>query len=118
MLSNAERKKLVLDLYNQGKTIRQIAKEARMSFRDINTVLKKAAASLESEYSKKQSDESSSNGKATEIVVDKATQAFKLFTQLQKPIEVSWEQRKQSDGNKNGQQGITKACSPKLLKIA
>jgi DNA-directed RNA polymerase specialized sigma subunit len=46
MLSNAEREKLVLDLYNQGKNIRQIAKEARMSFRDINTLLKKAAANL------------------------------------------------------------------------
>jgi hypothetical protein len=35
MLSNAEREKLVLDLYNQGKNIRQIVKEARMSFRDV-----------------------------------------------------------------------------------
>jgi Mor family transcriptional regulator len=52
MLSNAERKKLVLDLYNQGKNIHQIAKEARMSFPDINTVLKKVAASLESETNK------------------------------------------------------------------
>jgi Mor family transcriptional regulator len=43
MLSNAEMEKLVLDVYNQGKNIRQIAKEARMSFRDINTVLKKTA---------------------------------------------------------------------------
>jgi hypothetical protein len=49
MLSNTVRVKLVLDLYNQVKNIRQIAKEARMSFRDINIVLKKAAASLESE---------------------------------------------------------------------
>ena len=87
MLSNTEREKLVLDLYNQGKNIRQIAKEARMSFRDINTVLKKAAASLESENNKKQSDESG-NGKAIEIV-DKATQAFKLFSEGKKPIEVA-----------------------------
>jgi hypothetical protein len=88
MLSNAEREKLVLDLYNQGKNIRQIVKEARMSFRDINTVLKKAAANLETENSKKQSAESS-NGKAIEIVVDKATQAFKLFSEGQKPIEAA-----------------------------
>ena len=33
-----ERQKLVLDLYyNQGKNIREIAQEARMSFRDIGT---------------------------------------------------------------------------------
>jgi transposase len=87
MLSNTEREKLVLDLYNQGKSIREIAKEARMSFRDINTVLKKAAAKTESENNKKQSDESS-NGKAIEIV-DKSTQAYKLFSEGKKPIEVA-----------------------------
>jgi cytidylate kinase len=85
MLSNAEREKLVLDLYNQGKNVRQIAQEARMSFRDINTALKKAAASLESETNKKQS----ADDKVTEIVVDKATQAFKLFSEGKKPIEVA-----------------------------
>jgi DNA-binding NarL/FixJ family response regulator len=31
-----ERERLVLDLYNQGKTIREIAKEARISFRDMS----------------------------------------------------------------------------------
>ena len=30
-----------IDLYNQGKTIREIAKEIRMSFRDIGAILKK-----------------------------------------------------------------------------
>jgi DNA-binding NarL/FixJ family response regulator len=37
-----ERERVVLDLYNQGKTIREIAKEARMSFRDIGVILNKA----------------------------------------------------------------------------
>jgi transcriptional regulator len=74
MLYNAEKEILVLDLCNQGKNIRQIAKEVRISFRDINTVLKKAAANLESENSKKQHDESI-NSKVTEIV-DEATQAY------------------------------------------
>jgi hypothetical protein len=41
MLTRQEREQAVLDLYNQGKTIREIAKELRMSFRDIGTVLKK-----------------------------------------------------------------------------
>ena len=41
MLTRQEREQIVLDLYNQGKTIRDIAKEVRMSFRDIGTVLKK-----------------------------------------------------------------------------
>jgi DNA-binding NarL/FixJ family response regulator len=40
ILTRQEREQVVVDLYNQGKTIRDIAKEVRMSFRDIGTVLK------------------------------------------------------------------------------
>ena len=42
ILTRKERERLVLQLYNQGKTIREIAKEARMSFRDIGVILNKA----------------------------------------------------------------------------
>jgi hypothetical protein len=42
-MTRQEREKVVLDLYhNQGKNIREIAQEARMSFRDIGTILNKA----------------------------------------------------------------------------
>jgi hypothetical protein len=42
MLSNVEREKLVIDLYyNQRKNVRQIAQEARISFRAIADILKK-----------------------------------------------------------------------------
>jgi hypothetical protein len=42
MLSNVERGKLVIDLYyNQRKNVRQIAQEARTSFRDIAAIIKK-----------------------------------------------------------------------------
>ena len=41
MLTRQEREQTVLSLYNQGKTIRDIAKEVRISFRDIGVVLKK-----------------------------------------------------------------------------
>ena len=45
MLSNVEKEKLVIDLYyNQRKNVRQIAQEARISFRDIATILKKKEA--------------------------------------------------------------------------
>jgi hypothetical protein len=45
MLSNVEREKLVLDLYyNQHKNVRQIAQEARMSFRNIGAIVKKKEA--------------------------------------------------------------------------
>ena len=45
MLSNVEKEKLVIDLYyNQRKNVRQIAQEAKMSFRDISDILKKKEA--------------------------------------------------------------------------
>ena len=45
MISNVEKEKLVIDLYyNQRKNVRQIAQEARISFRDIGTILKKKEA--------------------------------------------------------------------------
>ena len=37
-MTRQERERFVLDLYNQGKNIREIAKEARISFRDIGVV--------------------------------------------------------------------------------
>jgi len=41
MLTRQEKEKLVVDLHNQGKTIRDISKDLRMSFRDIGSILKK-----------------------------------------------------------------------------
>ena len=41
MLTRQEKEQAVLALYNQGRTIREMAKELRMSFRDIGAVLKK-----------------------------------------------------------------------------
>ena len=43
VLTTQEKEKLVLDLYNQGKTYREIAKEARMCPRDIGVIVNKAA---------------------------------------------------------------------------
>ena len=42
ILTRQERERLVLDLYNQGKTYREISKEARISPRDIGVILYKA----------------------------------------------------------------------------
>ena len=41
IITRQERERLVLDLYNQGKTYREIAKEARISFSDIGVILNK-----------------------------------------------------------------------------
>jgi transposase len=83
MPSNHEREKSVLDLYAQGKNTREIAKELRISFRDIARILKKGAniergsqgqipASLPPQHSS-----------------DKATQAYKLFSEGKDTIEVA-----------------------------
>jgi fructose-1,6-bisphosphatase/sedoheptulose 1,7-bisphosphatase-like protein len=45
MLGSVEKEKIVIDLYyNQHKNVRQIAQEARMSFRDITAIIKKKEA--------------------------------------------------------------------------
>ena len=42
MISNVEKENLVIDLYyNQRKNVRQMVQEARISFRDIGTILKR-----------------------------------------------------------------------------
>ena len=41
ILTRQERERLVIDLYNQGKTYREISKEARISPRDIRVILNK-----------------------------------------------------------------------------
>ena len=41
ILTRQERERLVLELYNQGKTYREISKEARISPRDIGVILNK-----------------------------------------------------------------------------
>ena len=100
MLSNVEREKLVIDLYyNQRKNVRQIAQEARISFRDISVIIKKKEAAV--------NDVGSGNGNVNGIVIvdnqqqsndsndkspnEKATKAYKLFDEGKKPVEVAIE---------------------------
>ena len=80
-MTRQEREKVVLDLYyNQGKNIREIAQEARMSFRDIGTILNKAD---EGENKNKIiimiSRTKSNNKDKTEEQLSLSTQAYKLF---------------------------------------
>jgi hypothetical protein len=93
-----EKEKLVIDLYyNQRKNVRQIAQEARISFRDIAAILKKNESAAVN---------GSSNGNGNGIVVamdnqqqqigngsshsnQKSTQAYKLYDEGRKPVEVA-----------------------------
>lgn len=75
MLTRQEKEKLVIDLYNQGKTIRDIAKQLRMSFRDIGTILKKTSGDVEENQSKEQ--------------LSPSTQAYRLFSEGKTLVEVA-----------------------------
>jgi hypothetical protein len=77
VLTRQEKEKLVIDLYNQGMTIRDIAKELRISFRDIGVILKRASGEIE----EKQEKETAS--------LSPSAQAYRLFSEGKPPIEVA-----------------------------
>jgi DNA-binding NarL/FixJ family response regulator len=66
-----EREKKVLELYDQGKSTRDIGKELRMSLRDISTILRKNQAShsiaiIDNEINNNNNNNKSRNEKATQ----------------------------------------------------
>jgi hypothetical protein len=77
MFTRQEKEKLVIELYNQGLTIREISKKARMSFRDIGAILKKASGEKEENQDKEQSSLSPSS------------QAYSLYLEGKTPLEVA-----------------------------
>jgi transposase len=79
--SRAGREEYVIELYKQGKTIRDIAQQVHMSFGSIGNIIKK-------ERGDDDTDKSREVQKGNNIVsID--TQAFKLFLEGKKPIEVA-----------------------------
>jgi transposase len=86
-MTRQERERLVLDLYNQGKTIREIAKEVRMSFRDIGAILNKALEEKNREGSKEEQDNIESEKNQERLSV--SSQAYKLFSNRKTPLEVA-----------------------------
>jgi transposase len=91
ILNRRERERLVLDLYNQGKTIREIAKEVRMSFRDIGVILNKTLEE-KTEASKEQGqDNNGVNNNQQQPHLPLAAHAYKLFSDRKTPLEVAIE---------------------------
>ena len=90
MLTRQEREQNVLSLYNQGKTIREIAKEIRMSFRDIGAVLKKEEKEKERQE-RQLKNNTTPNSDSTENGMALTTQAYKLFSQAKTPVDVAIE---------------------------
>jgi hypothetical protein len=79
-LNKQEKERLVIRLYKEGKTIRQIAHEAHISFTDIGKIIRKTNGLDNDEIP---SDEM--RGKS------KTTQALNLFLQGKRPVQVAIE---------------------------
>jgi DNA-binding CsgD family transcriptional regulator len=90
ILTRQERERLVLDLYNQGKTYRQISKEARISPRDIGVILNKALEMTEGSKEEQQQQDNIESEKNQERL-SLSSQAYKLFSEGKTPIEVAIE---------------------------
>ena len=87
-----EKEKLILDLYNQGKTYQQIASIARVSVRDIKPVLEKAEKERERELgitTQEGKENDSNNDQPQKSSV--ASQAYRLFSEGKTPLQVAVE---------------------------
>jgi hypothetical protein len=83
MLSRAEKEQRVIELYKQGRSIREIAHEVHMSFADIGFIKRKVTG-IDDRKSKEQQDKAPTT-------LSKDTQAFALFSEGKKPTEVAIE---------------------------
>ena len=83
-----EREKKVLELYDQGKSTRDIAKELRMSLRDISSILRKNQVSHGIPFPIIDNDNKDNSNRSPN---QKSTQAYKLFSEGKKPVEVAIE---------------------------
>ena len=94
-----ERESKVLELYKEGKTTREIAKEQRLSLRDISHILKKHGVNhVITSIGDDNNNKKSSN--------EKATQAYRLFSEGKKPIEVAIELNLRGRTGKQALQGV------------
>jgi hypothetical protein len=79
VLNKYEKEQLVIKLYQDGKTIRDIASAVHMSFGDIGKIVKRTDGRTESDISANLSNKS------------KETKALWLFEQKKRPIDVAIE---------------------------
>src|SRR5678809_775434 len=85
MLSTTEKEQRVIELYKQGRSIREIAHEVHMSFAGIGSIIRKFTGLQGDDdgKSKEQQD------KAPTTTLSKDSQALALFSDGKKPIEVA-----------------------------
>ena len=92
VLTRQEKEMKILDLYNQGKTYKQIAEIARVSPRDIKPVLEKAEKEREKELGMNTPEGKGNGGKNPQPQKpSNASQAYRLFSEGKTPLEVAVE---------------------------
>ena len=94
ILTRQERERLVLDLYyNQGKTYREISKEARISPRDIGIILNKITKEKTKGLKEQDDNNDGKENKEQEQQqhLSLSAQAYKLFSEGKTPLEVAIE---------------------------
>lgn len=69
ILARQERERLVLELYNNGKTYSKISREARISPRDIGVILNRALEEKQSEGSKEEQDNITEKTEETRTII-------------------------------------------------
>ena|GEM_PF-962772 len=74
VLIRSEKQKEVIELYNEGKTIRQIAQVVHMSFGDICSIIRR---------------ETGDDEEQNRIRLSKASQALKMFEEGNTPVQVA-----------------------------
>jgi hypothetical protein len=87
ILTRQEKERLVLELYNLGKTYREISKEARISPRDIGIILNKRIEEKTEGWKEEEQD----NAQEKQQQYLSSTQAYKLFCEGKTPLEVAIE---------------------------
>ena len=80
-MNRVEKEEYVIRLYRENKSIREIAKVMHMSFRNIGAIIRKVK--LEADGKRGQLEDNDVNSKS------KTTQAIKLFSEGNSPVEVA-----------------------------
>src|SRR6187200_3466397 len=83
MLSRVEKEQRVIELYKQGRSIREIAHEVHMSFAGIGSIIRKVTELQGDEGKPKEQQDKAPT------TLSKDSQAFALFSDGKKPIEVA-----------------------------
>jgi len=81
-MNREEKEQHIVRLYKEGKSIREIAKLMHTSFRDIGATIKKVKGEADGERSPSEEDDDIKSK-------SKTTQAIKLFSEGESPVEVA-----------------------------